>query len=123
MTCECDFDCSGDPGRYFRSNHKTLCPIHDKCEVCDDALAVMITEGTKVCATCAVEEITVCPNCGWDAGFEESFTQTRQPHGETWIETRLRCAHCYSLTDEEEVNRINKERLEDIKRRLEEMGL
>lgn len=125
MTCECDYDFGGDPGRYFRSNHQTLCPVHDKCEVCDDALAVMITDahgestGTKVCATCAVEEIMVCPNCGWDSGFDYHRSMGEQPSGEGFDHEWLTCNHCGKRTDQEEVDRINKERLEEIKRRLE----
>lgn len=56
FTCECDYDCGGDPLRFFRCNNATLCPVHDECEVCNDALATAVIDGTKVCEACRQQD-------------------------------------------------------------------
>jgi hypothetical protein len=119
--CECDFDCVGDPPRYVRSNHKTLCPVHDTCCCCDERLAVIIDDGDKLCAECATEEITRCPNCDWETSFSEHSATSREPHGETHDDVWLTCNHCHKRTDDQEVKDYNAARLADIHRRLEEL--
>lgn len=56
--CECDFDCGGDPLRYFRSNRRQLCPAHDKCEHCAAALATALVDGEKLCGDCLLSYST-----------------------------------------------------------------
>ena len=119
VVCECDGDLVGDPPHWIRSNPSTLCLEHDMCCVCDEAKAVILVDGDKCCRDCALEEVKVCPNCGWDAGFTWHYSTGRESHGETHDEEWLTCCHCGKETDEAEVERVNAERLADIKQRLE----
>jgi hypothetical protein len=117
-TCECDFDCVGDPPHYVRSNPSTLCLEHDMCQVCDEAKAILIVDGDKCCKACALEEITVCPNCGWEVAFERHYAITHDRQCGSWEDEWLVCNHCHKRTDEEEVQRVNEARRKEIAERL-----
>ena len=118
MACECDYDLVGDPAHYVRCNPSTLCLEHDMCCICDEQKAVILVDGDKCCRDCALEEITVCPNCGWEAGFEERSNSVRDRECGNYDEEWLVCKHCHKETDDAEVKRINAERLEEIKQRV-----
>ena len=118
MTCECDYDLVGDPAHYVRCNPSTLCLEHDMCQVCDEAKAILIVDGDKVCRDCALEEIVVCPNCGWETSFERRYAITRDPQCGSWEDEWLVCQHCKKETYDDEVKQTNDARRKEIAERL-----
>jgi hypothetical protein len=93
------------------------------CSICDVAKAVLIVNGDKCCKDCALEDITTCPNCGWETNFTEHSSVSREYHGETQDEEWLTCNHCGKETDEAELQRHRLARMAGIQKQLAELGL